>query len=343
MSAYWQIAAGSDQRDYSEWFLKYGIAFTGRDHGLCKVKVGDIIVLKRGVTEILAVGKAIDKNGRPGGCRDKEWLLDFDGWELAEYRYVKWKKPEKPIPVQGLTRGTLKGLHQQELKDKANEIWETGTSVCTSPEPSSEIRNVKDDEILNFLIEQGVSPSSSDEITSTISKIRLLAKYYYFQYEYPWGEIGEHEIRTFLVVPFLLALGWSPQQMKIEFKCTGGKIDLAVFRNSCKSNNKNQWDSECVAILETKRFGVGLDYADQQVKSYSKIEFPQCKALIATNGYCYKLYLRDGNKEFKPKPSAYINFLRPKEKYPIDPGGEVGGALEAIKSLLPNNLIGPIT
>ena len=28
---YWQIASGSDGRDYTKYFLKYGVAFVGKD------------------------------------------------------------------------------------------------------------------------------------------------------------------------------------------------------------------------------------------------------------------------------------------------------------------------
>ena len=330
MPTYWQIAAGSDQRDYSDLFLKYGIAFAGG--GLEKVNVGDIMVLKRGITAIKAVGTVVERDGRCGGCGDKDWLLDIDGWELLEYRYVEWRKPNEPIRVSGLVMGALKGLHIKELTDIADNILDIDP-VEPEPEPPS-TEKVNDEDILKFLVQQGTRPSSSDEITSTISKIRLLADYYYYQYGYPWSDIGEHEIRTFLVVPLLLALGWSEQQIKVEFR----KIDIACFRRPCKSNNREEWEKECVAIIETKRFGAGLDYAHEQAKTYSK-DFPNCQAVITTNGYCYKVYLRDQCDKFQEMPSAYINLLRPRDKYPLDPNSKVKGALEAIKWLLPSNLI----
>lgn len=353
MRTYWQIAAGSDQRDYSCLFLKYGIAFTGG--GLVdRVNLGDIMVLKRGITAITAVGVIVERDGIYKGYVDKEgyvldeegyvnrerrkeWLLDHDGWVLPEFCYVDWRKPNEPRPVGGLNIGAIQRLNQQEPRDAADDILNTGTIVPISPEPSSKISEVTDDKILKFLVEEGLRPSSSDEITSTLSKIRLLADYYDRQYEYPWADIGEHEIRTFLVVPLLLALGWSEQQTKIELNCTSGKIDIACFRTPCKSNNREEWEKECVAIIETKSFRAGLDYAHEQAKTYSE-DFPLCQAVITTNGYCYKVYLRDQDKQFQTTPSAYINLLRQRDKYLQDPEN-VGGALEAIKWLLPNNLI----
>ena len=353
MRTYWQIAAGYDQRDYSCLFLKYGIAFTG-GRLVDRVNLGDIMVLKQGKTAIKAVGivverdgiykgyvdeegYVVDEGGRKNRDRRKEWLLDHDGWSLPEFCYVDWRKPNEPIPVGGLNIGAIQRLNQEEPISVADDILNTGTIVPISPEPSSEISEVTDDKILKFLIEEGLRPSSSYEITSTISKIRLLADYYNRQYGYPWADIGEHEIRTFLVIPLLLALGWSEQQVKIELSCEAGKIDVACFREPCRSNNRGEWEEECVAIIETKSFRAGLDYAHQQAKIYSE-DFPHCQAVIATNGYCYKVYLRDQNDQFRITPSAYINLLRPRDKYPLDPEN-VGGALKAIKWLLPNNLI----
>ena len=350
MPTYWQIAAGSDQRDYSDLFLKHGIAFVGGRLEEKNVNLGDIMVLKQGKTAIKAAGIVVERDGIYRGYVDeegyvvdeegrenremrREWLLDHDGWVLPEFCYVDWKKPSKPIPVRGLNIGIIQRLNKQKPKDVADDILNTGTRVPILPEPSSEISEVTDDEILRLLIEEGIRPSSSDEITSTISKIRLLADYYYHRVK--WEDIGEHEIRTFLVIPLLLALGWSEQQIKIEFR----RIDIACFGKPCKSNNREEWEKECVAIIETKSFRAGLDYAHQQAKAYSE-DFPHCQAVIATNGYCYKVYLRDRNNQFQATPSAYINLLRLRDKYLLDPEN-VGGALEAIKWLLPNNLITP--
>lgn len=307
------------------------MAFVGGETPIAtmnEVNAGDVIVLKQGTQIILAAGTVVQKNGVHKGYADKEWLRDFDGWDLQAYCYVDWKRPNQPISINGLTRATIQRLHQQKHKDAANNILNTGVAVPALPEPTK-TKIVADGEILKFLIKEGLRPSSADELTNTISKIRLLADYYY--HHCWWEDIREHETRTFLVVPLLLALGWSEQQIKIELPCSGGRIDIACFRKSYKRKN-----DECVAIIETKDFSSGLDYAQKQAKTYSQ-DFPSCKAVIVTNGYCYKTYLRDENGQFQTSPSAYINLLMPRDKYPLDPV-EVGGAFNAIKWLLPNNL-----
>ncbi len=329
---YWQIAAGSKGREYSKLFLDFGIAAVGGEGNetrMQEVNAGDIVVLKQGNQQVRAAGTVVERNGDHFGLDDKMWLRDIDGWNLRAYCYVDWKKLDRPTLVNGLTRTTITRLKKRELRAKADKILEHGTSVPISSEPP-ETMAVDNDQLLRFLIKEGLRPSSADDLTNTISKIRLLANYYYRHC--PWKDIREHETRTFLVVPLLLALGWSEQQIKIELPRARKKVDIACFRN-CYGRDNN----ECVAIIETKGFESGLDYARDQAMMYAE-RFPDCKAVTVTNGYCYKTFLRDRDgDQFQQSPSAYINLLKPRDRYPLDP--TVGGALDAIKWLLPNNLV----
>ena len=332
MCNYWQIAAGSHGRDYSNEFLKFGMAFIGADpaiNPMNEVNAGDIVVLKQGTSKIVAAGKVVRRAGIYKGYADKEWLRDFDGWDLPAYCYVDWTTPRNPVETSGLTRGTMRQLLQADPRNAADEILRTGNSCHTSPEPDA-TKMIDDNDLLRFLIKEGLRPSSADGLTNTIEKIRLLADYYYQHCE--WEHIREHETRTFLVVPFLLALGWAEQQIKIELPCVGRKrIDIACFSRNYKGNN-----DRCVSIIETKGFASGLDYVQEQAAMYAQ-NFPDCRAIIVTNGYCYKIYLNDDG-HYHITPSAYLNLLKPRNRYPLDPRN-VGGALDTIKWLLPNNLI----
>jgi hypothetical protein len=148
--------------------------------------------------------------------------------------------------------------------------------------------------------------------------------------EYYWDHgvnILEHETRTFLVIPLLLALGWREQQLKIEYGCKRGKIDIACFS---KNHDKKTTDEDCIMIIETKAFWSGLDFADKQVEGYAEC-FKNCKKIVSTNGFCYKVFQLDQGGRFSPV--AYLNLLRPSKQYPLD--NTVGGALEAITMLLP--------
>ncbi len=64
---YWQIAAGSGGRDYYRDFLRYGLAFVGgkpQMDTLRQVALGDRLLLKRGLGQVLAAGVVVERNGK---------------------------------------------------------------------------------------------------------------------------------------------------------------------------------------------------------------------------------------------------------------------------------------
>lgn len=338
---YWQVAAGSESRDYSGDFLKYGLAFVGGPQPIAtmqQVEAGDRLILRRGLSQMLAAGVVVERGGVHGGDarsdgETREWLQDYDGWDLPAYCYVDWFRESSPRSVTGLSRGTIRQALQPQLRAAADEIVQAGTKCEISPEPGPAGR-LDDDEMLGFLVRLGLRPANAEELTDTLRRIRLLARYYYGDCH--WDDIREHEARTFLIIPFLIALGWSEQQIKIELGVKEGRIDIACFsrpyrrdRSTGQPNN-----AECVLLLESKGFSKGLDYAHGQGKEYAA-QFPNCDVVVASNGYCYKAYRRrpDGSG-FDDTPSAYLNLLRPRKSYPLDPGKSNGG-LELLSHLIP--------
>jgi len=331
---YWQIAAGSEGRDYSEDFLRFGMAFVGgptQQATMKKVREGNCILLKRGLTQLIAAGTVVRRNGVFSGDGDKRWLADFDGWGLHAYCYVDWHVPNKPWSVSGFTQNAIQEVRQAALKQAADDILRQFPIRVPDPEPE-DVEKLTDEEILDFLITEGLRPAAAEELTSAFRRIRLLATYYFYKCD-P-HDIREHETRTFLIMPLLLALGWSEQQIKIELGVKGvGRIDVACFSKSYMRNKKGEPNNkDCVLIIETKGFAQGLSFTHAQAKKYAA-KFPSCKAVVVSNGYCYKTYPKDSVDMFSDHPSAYLNLLDAKKRYPVDPK-HVAGGLEVLKLLL---------
>lgn len=331
---YWQVAAGAEGRDYHQEFLKYGIAFVGGDQQtklISQVQLGDRVVLKVGKSKIRAAGIVVERKGCYKGnatIEGKDWLLDFDGWDLPGYCYVDWHVPPNPVVVSGLTRYTIASINKRSIRQKADKIISSYPSCHVYAEPSN-VEELDDDEMLGHLINRGLRTSTADELINTIKRIRLLANYYYHQCD--WKEIREHETRTFLIIPFLLSLGWSEQQLKIEYPIEGRKkIDVACFKSPLVRGADN---ANCTMILESKGFVEGLDYVYRQGQLYAK-SFPRCKVVVTSNGYCYRAYKRNEKKNtFDERPSAHLNLLRPTKKYPRDPSIE--GGLKLLEYIAP--------
>ena len=85
-----------------------------------------------------------------------------------------------------------------------------------------------------------------------------MAKYY----QEHGAEVGEHEIRTFLIVPLLMSLGWAEQRVKIEW----WNMDVVLFDTPYKKDT-----SKPVVIIESKRLFDGLRYAPDQATILCKV------------------------------------------------------------------------
>lgn len=335
MPTYWQVAAGGAGREYSAEFLRYGLAFAGNPQraAMEQVQPGDILLLKRGLSMVTAVGRAVVRDGQCVGYGGKHWLRDFDGWDLPSYCNVEWHVPTEPIQTSALTRATIQRVNQSHLVAVADAVLGSvpaRTAIAADPPPT---RPVADAEILEFLIREGMRPAQAEDLTSAFRRIRLLATYYYENCR--WSDVREHETRTFLIMPLLLALGWAEQQVKIELGVSGGRVDVACFARPYRRDQRGQAnDSDCILLLESKDFSSGLNYAPDQARGYAE-SFPSCQVVVVSNGYCYKTYLRT-SEGFSASPAAYLNVLRPQDRYPLDPE-RVDGCLSVLRCLLPRS------
>ena len=345
---YWQVAAGQGTRDYSDVFLKYGVILIGPGNpgpvsenrtSYVKhpkgarviafaedLKHGDRVILKRGHRKkgrILAVGQVT------GGYDWLEQFEDVDGWDLQHCRRVKWIKPANPIPVEGLARGTISRTDEGNLilKDAADSLLKEGNWAETSeiPQPAN---GISIDDLAGSLIDNGLRPANAEKVVEDIKQVRCLADWYR-----RYGRaLSEHEIRTFLIVPILLALGWSEKSIKIEWKYT----DVSLFREPLKRGVKA---GDPHVILESKRLQSGLNLAERQVVRKYASKSPGCNMLVTSSGARYQLYTKKLDNKWDARGmkenhlSAYMNLFKLKDRHPYLPG--VGGAPDLLKSLMP--------
>ena len=349
MTKYWLVASGTGDRSYHEEFVSWGIAFVGerywlpkRGKGMGHVEKGDRILLRgrredkegKATQEIVAVGEVVEHDGKYRECNDKEVLRDFDGWDLPAYCYVDW------CPVFGGKKTSIrKPIAQISEKNDLREYAESvlrdcGKNRIGNPEnmpPEPEAMDLE--EIAGKLVQQYLVK----DLTSKLFRTQNLARYYYdFGYKH-WDEVKEHEIRTFLIVPLLLALGWNEERIKIELSPSrlgvddGQKsIDVACFSRKYEKDSPNLNKERCHLIVESKRFSSGITKdAPEQAKKYAK-ELTNCKTIVVSNGCCYKAFVREDD-EFPDIPHAYLNLLKPTRNYPLEP--KIGGALQMLELL----------
>lgn len=344
MRKYWQVASGSSGREYADEFKLLGVACVG---GLKQVatmglvNVGDRILLKKGTSEVLAVGEVTETNS---ASPEGEWLFDFDGWHLNAWVRVDWHCATEAVlgADRRLAWDAICQIREGDVTRQIDELICCGEPLPVQPwsleATEQKCRPVNDEELLEDLVGLGTRPSAADDLIQAFRRIRLLAAYYNKicdEGRCLREDIREHEIRTFLVAPLLLALGWAEQQIKIELGVGKGKrIDMACFGGPYVSQGANGPSSDCLLIVETKKFSEGLSpQVFEQAKSYAN-EFPLCKVLAVTNGYVYKTFVREEGEGFSNKPEGYLNILKPRRGSLVYP--EAGGALDVLSRLLPS-------
>lgn len=359
---YWQVGCGDPGgRNYSKYFLRHGVMFIGpgelgpwpenaqayREHcekwgkravgdvaRFCEeVRVGDIAILRRGVSNVLAAGPVTERDGEGYQWHGDGWLSDFDGWNLGHMRFVDWRVPATApmLHTKGLKQGTFDRCRQQAPKEVADELLKKGKPVEPEPFPAHKIAEVELEAIFDELMDYGLRAVDAEALGRTVFQIRRLAAWYN-RWSRRRPHTSEHEIRSFLVLPLLIALGWSEQVLRVEYPVRGGrKADIAGFRHPCTLSQRD--DDACVMIIETKAWGSGLDFAyTQAVESYLP-HFRRCTYVVITNGTCYRVYEVTPEKGNAKPCFAYLNVHTLADKFPPEP--EVPGALEALRMLMP--------
>lgn len=269
---YWQVAAGDSNRDYSDVFLKYGVMFIGpgepgpyfenknyynEEYESSDIKnfaeevvEGDCVVLKRPKGrkwEVLAAGCV------QGAYEYLNVFDDVEGWDLQHGRHVEWKRPRRETLISGLTRGTFLGVRKKSIQQEIEKIATNGIPMSFEAVPKPP-RELTDEDLIGYLINYGLRIKDAEDFASTIHRIRRLIKWY----NNNGKDVSEHETKAFLILPLLLTLGWTEQQLKVEWKSR----DIAFFRNPY--TNKNCNPDDCIIILESKRFGEGFINAEKQ-------------------------------------------------------------------------------
>ena len=206
-------------------------------------------------------------------------------------------------------------IGSRDVEQQAHALWESAAPVSSRelPEPA---RPVEIEDLIDPLIEEGLPVSRAEEVVSTMNRIIRLASWY----SRHGGVVGEHEIRTFLIVPLLLALGWPEQCIKIEYS----RADVALF------DHPYTGDGTPTTVIESKRLYEGLGaHVAEQAAGYAA-SFERCKRLVVSDGFRYRLVEADEDGAWTDR--AYANLLRLRDR---DPLTDLSGADKLFLALLP--------
>jgi hypothetical protein len=125
----------------------------------------------------------------------------------------------------------------------------------------------------------------------------------------------ENEIVSHTILPLFLGLGWSHQQIAVEWN----KVDMAFFIGTPTTREN------CVMVLEAKGLGQPLSNVLQQPLGYiEKLGLEAVRFIATTDGENLFVYHRKGNKWNKDEnPVGYVSVSRLQKKYILPKGTDL--------------------
>jgi hypothetical protein len=299
----WQISGGPQDRSFADVFVRYGVGLIGpgdagpwrsdRDDDefegsyarrfATEVQRDDVFLLRLGTSRVAAVGIV---------ASDYSYLNQFDdvnGWDLQHARRVRWF-PLPQIydfgqPVFGANPRRFSSVAHREILDYVHRFMNS---------PPSDWQMAA---LPNLPVEEPLAPVTRylEDIAATVQD---LAGNFYWNRESFGDHPSEDEIIAHLIVPFLRALGWPPEQIAVKWRY----IDVAIF------SRLPRIPENCFLVIEAKQLGAGVEGALDQARGYVKA-LGVTRDVVVADGARYRLY--SGEHEFKPV--AYANFLRLKQ------------------------------
>lgn len=363
MAKYWQIAAGTTGRAYSELFLKYNLMFLGDgkygDYNkneelyermnesyvkkfVKEIKENDIIILRVG-SKIIDVG-IINED-----CY--KWNENFDdvmGWTLQHTRKVSWggfseffdqlqQNPDSQF-FYNKRYDRFSGIDINKFPIELKQIIDK-IKLHKPKHKSISIDKLKVQEPLELeqvgeeLFAKGLSNESIEKLIKLIEKQKRLNKWYE-KYGEDSKRPTEHEVVAHMILPMLIALGWSEQLLAIEWN----KIDIATFKKT-PTNHES-----CVMICEAKGIGNALqedvyeqaiEYVQGKRPKKTGVKLKNCKKIMLAEGSRIYLYEKIGD-EWSNIPTGYVNFMKIRKDH-ISP--ENTNAIDTIIKLTPFGIV----
>ncbi|MDF0674957.1 MAG: hypothetical protein P0120_11575 [Nitrospira sp.] len=298
----WQVSGGPSNRSYIDLLLKHGVALIGpgaigpwhsdrKDelyeghfvrHFATEVHVGDIVLLRHGMSAVVAVGLV---------ASDYAYLPQFDdvnGWDLQHARRVRWFKLPHPhdfcAPVFGASPPRLSRVTNSNVVDYARRFinspphdWQSATLPSLPPAE---------------LLMDDVPPY----LMHLVGQVRDLSGLYWDKKNFGDPPTEDETICHFLI-PLLGSLGWPPEYVAVKWR----DIDVCLF------SRLPRLPEHCAFVIEAKRFGEGIEGALGQAKGYLE-KLGVVRDIVVTDGIRYRLY--QGDRDFEPVAYANLAYLK---------------------------------
>jgi hypothetical protein len=268
------------------------------------VRPCDIVLLRRG-HRVVAIGQVPDPDIE--GYRHDEALDDVYGWDLMHTRRVAWQEQLdddlKSLQAGKLLFGARKQIptftqvNDRQILDPIQCLLGRCVQRALKPRPDQLPKPLSSDDLGEALFAKGLANRAVDQALSAIQRQRRLLRWYE-EFGGDSARPDEHEVVAHMILPLLLALGWSEQLLAVEWH----KVDLAGFSRTPTI------PKACVLVCEAKRPGHGLRGVFKQAKNYvENLSLVECRKILLTQGSRFYLHHRNADGAWEDEPSGYVN------------------------------------
>lgn len=314
----WQIATGEPGRDYRELFFDHDIMIMGPSH------LGDAL------SNDYAIGPPNDSkrqvhsfahNPKPGDRvlmriahdvigigqipLEDEYQYSFDetfkcvySWDLCHCRRVIWAENYELgdlafVYQSAKQKPTFTQVHEPHIVNMVRDINDTYFERLLKELPNINSSIYSDEELGVELFRAGISNKNIGDILIALQQAERLCAWYDSSGRSP----SENEVVSHIILPLFLGLGWSHQQIAVEWN----KVDMAFFKKTPTT------PENCVMVLEAKGLGNVVSDVLQQPKDYvESLELTNVKHIVTTDGENLFMYEKSG-REWISNPTGYLN------------------------------------
>jgi hypothetical protein len=329
----WQIATGEPGRDYRRLFLEHDLMILGPGNpGDVRIfKYSDSIpnstynqinnfahrpqpgdrVLMRFAHEVIGVGKIPE--GSENQYSHNPIFRCVYGWDLQHCRRVVWADDVMlgelaKVFQNAKQKPSFTEVHEQHIIELVRDIEKSAFDRPLKSLQMVDTSLYQDEELGKELFRAGISNRNIDEILKAIQQAARLCAWYQTGEQKP--RPSEHEIVSHITLPIFLGLGWSHQQIAVEWN----HIDMAFFKTP-PTNREN-----CIMVLEAKGLGQALSEVLTQPLNYIEtMGLNNVRYILTTDGANLFIYGKTGQK-WDLTPIGYINALSLQKEYVLPEG-----------------------
>lgn len=326
----WQIAAGRSGRDYRSLFFAHDVMVMGpgrfgsaedTDYSegsgatiwnqiesfASRPQPGDRVIMRFG-RSIIGIGEI--PHGEGNQYSFDECFRTVYGWDLRHARRVKWAPPNRLGKLRSLTfkatqQPTFTRVQNPQLVEAASSLPAHLFDRPLKKKPAADGSSYTEEELGEELFRAGISSRNIHDIYAALRQADNLRSWYH--QDASGQRPTEHEVVSHMVLPLFLGLGWSHQQMAVEWN----NIDVAFFSRTPTA------ERNCVMVLEAKGMGQGLDdVLDQPIRYVKRHGLKGVRHIVVTNGEVFLVYGRSRGS-WSTDPIAFLDVSCLQKRYVI--------------------------